>query len=59
MLLERRAVGDADQVGAERARFRLDGLGGQRLLEDRDHVSASSSASAGSRLALALGLLPS
>ena len=40
MLLERRAVRDADEVGAERARLGLDRVGGERLPEDRDHQSA-------------------
>ena len=47
MALERRAVGDADQVGAERTRFRLDVGRAERLLERGDHyVRPSSSAAA-------------
>ena len=35
--LQRRAVGDADEVGAERTGFRLDLSRGERLFEHRDH----------------------
>ena len=57
MLLERRAVRDADEVGAERARLRLDRVGGQRLLEDRDHQRALPSARFGLRRCARLLLL--
>ena len=46
MALQRGAVRDADEVGAERARLGLDGLGGERRAEDRDHQSRPSSVSA-------------
>ena len=54
---ERRAVGDADQIGAERAGFRLDLGGGQRLLERRDHFQLCPLSSAAASAVLGALLL--
>jgi hypothetical protein len=37
MAFEIGAIGDTDEIGAERARLRLDVIRGERLPEGRDH----------------------